>query len=107
MRDEHNIKTGFTSPPLKKKKKQQEVLINDVDMVDVDINDLSSTLEEMDIGVDVVDSDAEENLLKDRSKNMDKKVRDTDIRINKEELEVRKKQQEKDVWKTMEKKLKI
>ena len=72
---------------MKKKKRQPNAnQIEDIDdkmKEDDDVNDLSSTLEEMDI--DVIESETEEETL---SKKMDKKIKDKERKIRDKELDI-------------------
>lgn len=78
MRDEHNKTTRSTSPPMKKKKvDEKNDMISDNEHINKpEVMDLSESLEEMDIGDSDTESGLDENdLLAERSKMMDAKVK--------------------------------
>ena len=79
-RDRHDVITGSTSPPIKRKQKQhteEEIQKMDIEN-DGNISDLSSQLEDMDID-DLDKDDKEMNF--ERSDLMDQKIQDKDKRI--------------------------
>ena len=77
MRDDHAIKTGSTSPPLKKKRTTSIQIVSEdpMDIEETDVADLSATFEQM--GVE----DSEE--AKERSNLNDKKIKEKE-HMNKE-----------------------
>ena len=113
MRDEHNIKTGSISPPMKKKKKPStiDITIEEIKEVnDADENyedelaNLSSKIEDMDID----DTDCDEiKLLKERSDVMDKKIIEREKHIRDEEIKIEKKRKESEAKKLLENKIKL
>ena len=70
MRDDHAIKTGSTSPPLKKKRTTSIQIVSEdpMDIEETDVADLSATFEQMDV------EDSEE--AKERSNLNDKKIKE-------------------------------
>ena len=73
MRDAHEVKTDSTSPPPKKKKPILEELndnIEDMDTETSNLEDLSFKLDEMEI------DNEEKELVKERSRKMDEKIKD-------------------------------
>lgn len=70
MRDVHGLMTSSNSPPLKKKRVENNMITNNTSAENNDIIDLSQSFEEMEIDI----SDKEEQVLKERSKMMDEKV---------------------------------
>ena len=78
MCDEHNLMSGSTSPPLKKKKVDEKLSAPaDAEYFDKpEVMDLSESLEDMDICEEDGEKDADENyIFVERSKKMDEKVR--------------------------------
>ena len=77
MRDRHETMSSSTSPPLKRKRKMHEekdVDSEPMDVEDIIVDDLSSSMEEMDI--ECVEAEEEEKTFKERSRLMDKKVKE-------------------------------
>ena len=98
MRDQHEVVTCSTSPPLKRKRRSK--LIEDkVQIMDVEednLVDLSVSLEEMEI------DDKEEGIFKERTRLMDEKVKEKARKTEEEELILMKKTED-----ALEKKKKV
>ena len=69
LRDQHGMFSESTSPPLKRKKKMEEITVSEEEPMDIeDVKDLSTSFEEMEI------DNKEAMVMKDRRKKMDAKV---------------------------------
>ena len=73
MRDEHEICSGSASPPLKRKRRISTTKSENIESMDVgeeNVEDLSSSFEDMEI------DDSVEELLQERSNLMDEKIKE-------------------------------
>ena len=111
MRDQHDIITGSTSPPLKRKRKtlleEDETNENmDIDSdVDEKFENLSSKFEDMDIEVE--DCNNEEKVHRDRSDKMDAKIKEKEKLDSAQELKKEKKRKQDMLKKSLEEQLKL